>query len=166
MNHECLKLALLFILKFFTLFIIGLVIHPTLVQLVRLCCKSGVSFLSSTICHSSLCQFHQCFLRAFFVRLIRNVTRKKDVCTKNACKKNWWNWPLVSILSIIYVQIFCMNIFSAAFSTYVLLEKSCRNTVGTKNLRVNCWWNWLYFYFFLLHWRKKSGACTISEILF
>jgi len=38
-------------------------------------------------------RFHQRFSRAFFVRLIQNVTRKKDVCTKNACEKRWWNRP-------------------------------------------------------------------------
>jgi len=34
-------------------------------------------------------RFHQRFSRAFFVRLIQNVTGKKDVRMKNAREKRW-----------------------------------------------------------------------------
>jgi len=35
------------------------------------------------------------------------------------------NWNKVSISSTFYAQIFCTNVISAAFSTYMLIEKSC-----------------------------------------
>jgi len=40
--------------------------------------------------------------------------------------------------AVAYVQIFCTNVVSAAFSMYMLLEKSCQNDVHTKNLYKKC----------------------------
>jgi len=48
-------------------------------------------------CYTICSQFHQRFLRAFFVQIIGakpNVTRENDVCTKNLYVKRWWNWHL------------------------------------------------------------------------
>ncbi len=45
----------------------------------------------------SCSQFHQCYTRAFFLWIFQqsqNVTRKKDICTKKAREKRWWNWYL------------------------------------------------------------------------
>jgi len=52
----------------------------------------------------------------------------------------------VSISSTFYVQIFCLNVVSAAFflvtCTLCVCGKSYRNDIRTKNLYVKCWWNW------------------------
>ncbi len=48
----------------------------------------------------TFCQFHQHFTRTFSYKIwcqTRNVSRKKDVRTKNAHLKRWWNWHLVNV---------------------------------------------------------------------
>jgi hypothetical protein len=65
----------------------------------------------------------------------------------------------VSISSTLYAQIFCTNVFSAAFlRTYVrtYVEKSCqKDDVRTKNSNVKCWWNWHQFEVFPQHFHPK-----------
>ncbi len=45
---------------------------------------------------------------------------------------------LQPISSIFYTRILRMKVFMSAFSTYMLLEKSCQKDVRTKNYRVKC----------------------------
>ncbi len=66
-----------------------------------------------------------------FWRQSQNVTRKKDVRTKNSYVKLWWNWRLVSISSTFGVQIFSTNVFF-----YVNVKKLPRRRSYEKRARM------------------------------
>ncbi len=46
------------------------------------------------------------------------------------------------ISSTFYVLIFQTNVVSAAFSSYIYVEKAADTTFVQKNLYIKCWWNW------------------------
>ncbi len=63
----------------------------------------------------------------------------------------------MSISSTFYVQFFCTNVVSAAFSTYMLLDKSCQNNLRKLNVDEIDYSLWKYTeVFFFVEIVRKS----------
>ncbi len=59
--------------------------------------------------------------------------QKSTIICKNTCVNGWWNWHQPSISSALYPFVFCTNVVSAAFSTYMQVEKAAKTMFIQKN---------------------------------
>ncbi len=94
------------------------------------------------------------------------MSSAKHFYMKKQRVKCWWNEHMFgNFTSTFYVHIFWVNVVSAAFPTYMQLEKSCQNNVCSKNLRIKCWWNWHLTSLFITYMYKVANFLTNYSLL-
>jgi len=68
-----------------------------------------------------------------FVLALRLFGAKK-LCTKNACVKHWWNWPLVSILSTFYARLLCQYFCAKKMQSLDIIREKLRKSLLYKKM--------------------------------
>jgi len=65
-----------------------------------------------------------------------------DLCAQKMLSKCWRYWPLPSISSTFYSNVFCTKFWHQKLQCWNITRKSCTICFHMKNARVKRWWNW------------------------